>query len=121
MTSQTDPADPAATPTSAAATRLLVLPGDGIGPEIVAATIEVLRAADALFGSTSPSNMARSGSSAPVSWLASTPTVVVARPRWDRSIAAVELATALAGDDLDAARLAAAVPCAQTRYSCLFK
>jgi len=32
------------------ATDLLVLPGDGIGPEIVAATIEVLGAADRLFG-----------------------------------------------------------------------
>jgi len=32
------------------ATRLLVLPGDGIGPEIVAATIQVLREADRLFG-----------------------------------------------------------------------
>lgn len=31
-------------------TRLLVLPGDGIGPEITAATLEVLRAADARFG-----------------------------------------------------------------------
>src|SRR6266851_4034060 len=31
------------------ATRLLVLPGDGIGPEIVAATIDVLREADRLF------------------------------------------------------------------------
>ena len=28
------------------ATTLLVLPGDGIGPEIVAATVEVLEAAD---------------------------------------------------------------------------
>jgi isocitrate/isopropylmalate dehydrogenase len=34
----------------AGATRLLVLPGDGIGPEIVAATIDVLREADRLFG-----------------------------------------------------------------------
>ena len=32
------------------ATRLLVLPGDGIGPEIVAATVDVLREADRLFG-----------------------------------------------------------------------
>jgi 3-isopropylmalate dehydrogenase len=31
-------------------TRLLLLPGDGIGPEIVAATREVLSAADAAFG-----------------------------------------------------------------------
>jgi 3-isopropylmalate dehydrogenase len=31
-------------------TRLLVLPGDGIGPEIVAATIEVLREADRMLG-----------------------------------------------------------------------
>src|ERR1700694_5506674 len=30
-------------------TTLLVLPGDGIGPEIVAATIEVLQAADRQF------------------------------------------------------------------------
>jgi 3-isopropylmalate dehydrogenase len=30
--------------------RVLVLPGDGIGPEISAATLEVLRAADARFG-----------------------------------------------------------------------
>ena len=45
MTSQTAHAD-AAEPTtrkSATATRLLVLPGDGIGPEIVAATIDVLQ------------------------------------------------------------------------------
>jgi len=32
------------------ATRLLVLPGDGIGPEIVAATLDVLREADRMFG-----------------------------------------------------------------------
>ena len=32
------------------ATCLLVLPGDGIGPEIVAATLEVLREADRMFG-----------------------------------------------------------------------
>src|SRR5690348_6001835 len=31
-------------------TTLLVLPGDGIGPEITAATVDVLRAADSLFG-----------------------------------------------------------------------
>src|SRR5580693_4671578 len=31
-------------------TRLLVLPGDGIGPEIVAATLDVLAAADRRFG-----------------------------------------------------------------------
>ncbi len=31
-------------------TTLLVLPGDGIGPEITAATIDVLREADSLFG-----------------------------------------------------------------------
>ena len=31
-------------------TTLLVLPGDGIGPEITAATVDVLREADALFG-----------------------------------------------------------------------
>jgi len=30
--------------------RILVLEGDGIGPEITAATLEVLRAADAKFG-----------------------------------------------------------------------
>ena len=30
--------------------RILVLPGDGIGPEITAATVEVLRAVDARFG-----------------------------------------------------------------------
>jgi isocitrate/isopropylmalate dehydrogenase len=30
--------------------RILVLPGDGIGPEITAATLEVLRAADEAFG-----------------------------------------------------------------------
>ena len=29
--------------------KVLVLPGDGIGPEIVAATVEVLKAADRLF------------------------------------------------------------------------
>ncbi len=33
-----------------ATTRLLVLPGDGIGPEIVAAALEVLAAADRRFG-----------------------------------------------------------------------
>jgi 3-isopropylmalate dehydrogenase len=32
------------------ALRLLVLEGDGIGPEITAATLAVLRAADAKFG-----------------------------------------------------------------------
>ena len=32
------------------ATHLLVLPGDGIGPEIVAATVDVLREADRIFG-----------------------------------------------------------------------
>jgi 3-isopropylmalate dehydrogenase len=31
-------------------TRLLVLPGDGIGPEIVGATLDVLREADRIFG-----------------------------------------------------------------------
>jgi 3-isopropylmalate dehydrogenase len=30
--------------------RIIVLPGDGIGPEITAATLEVMRAADARFG-----------------------------------------------------------------------
>ncbi len=34
----------------AGATHLLVLPGDGIGPEIVGATIDVLREADRIFG-----------------------------------------------------------------------
>jgi isocitrate/isopropylmalate dehydrogenase len=34
----------------AGATRLLVLPGDGIGPEIVTATLDVLREADRGFG-----------------------------------------------------------------------
>ena len=34
----------------AGAITLLVLPGDGIGPEIVAATVEVLDAADRQFG-----------------------------------------------------------------------
>ena len=32
------------------ATRLLVLPGDGIGPEIVGATLDVLAVADRQFG-----------------------------------------------------------------------
>src|SRR5260370_17786607 len=32
------------------ATHLLVLPGDGIGPEIVGATVDVLREADRIFG-----------------------------------------------------------------------
>ena len=51
MTSDTAPAQPVETGVrKSAATRLLVLSGDGIGPEIVAATIDVLRAADALFG-----------------------------------------------------------------------
>ena len=30
--------------------KLLVLPGDGIGPEITRATVDVLRRADAVFG-----------------------------------------------------------------------
>ena len=34
----------------AGATYLLVLPGDGIGPEIVGATVDVLREADRIFG-----------------------------------------------------------------------
>jgi isocitrate/isopropylmalate dehydrogenase len=34
----------------AGATHLLVLPGDGIGPEIVGATVDVLREADSIFG-----------------------------------------------------------------------
>src|SRR5215468_9604625 len=34
----------------AGATHILVLPGDGIGPEIVAATLDVLREADRIFG-----------------------------------------------------------------------
>jgi len=42
--------DNARTRPSDSPTRLLVLPGDGIGPEIVAATIEVLMAADRRFG-----------------------------------------------------------------------
>jgi 3-isopropylmalate dehydrogenase len=50
MTTQTARPELAGTGESAAATRLLVLPGDGIGPEIVAATIDVLGATDALFG-----------------------------------------------------------------------
>src|SRR5215468_2112575 len=32
------------------ATRFLVLPGDGIGPEIVGTTVDVLREADRIFG-----------------------------------------------------------------------
>ncbi len=36
--------------TPASMTRLLVLPGDGIGPEITAATLEVLQTANARFG-----------------------------------------------------------------------
>src|SRR5215468_315721 len=35
---------------SAGPARLLVLPGDGIGPEIVGATLDVLREADRIFG-----------------------------------------------------------------------
>src|SRR5215470_1902365 len=34
----------------AGATHILVLPGDGIGPEIVSATLDVLREADRIFG-----------------------------------------------------------------------
>ena len=49
MTSQTmsDPADPISR--TSGPTNLLVLPGDGIGPDIVAATVEVLSAADRRF------------------------------------------------------------------------
>src|SRR5580692_2282884 len=43
--SSTAPLQPPGGPTT-----LLVLPGDGIGPEIVAATMDVLREADRLFG-----------------------------------------------------------------------
>ncbi len=43
-------ADPAKPDGHNRATSLLVLPGDGIGPEIVAATIEVLQEADRRFG-----------------------------------------------------------------------
>ena len=35
---------------SSGPTTLLVLPGDGIGPEIVAATVDVLHEADRRFG-----------------------------------------------------------------------
>jgi len=45
-----EPAHQAGRDRSGGATSLLVLPGDGIGPEIVAATIDVLRAADRVFG-----------------------------------------------------------------------
>src|SRR5262245_7615671 len=41
---------PSATPTSNSAIRLVVMPGDGIGPEITAATLAVLAAADRAFG-----------------------------------------------------------------------
>jgi isocitrate/isopropylmalate dehydrogenase len=49
MTSQTmsDPAEPISR--TSGPTNLLVLPGDGIGPDIVAATVEVLSAADRRF------------------------------------------------------------------------
>src|ERR1700686_4199129 len=52
MTSQplSDPSEPISRKSSGGVTNLLVLPGDGIGPDIVAATIEVLRAADRRFG-----------------------------------------------------------------------
>jgi isocitrate/isopropylmalate dehydrogenase len=46
LANQTQPAEQSA----GRATTLLVLPGDGIGPEIVAATLDVLREADRLFG-----------------------------------------------------------------------
>jgi isocitrate/isopropylmalate dehydrogenase len=39
-----------ADPSSNSATRLVVMPGDGIGPEITAATLHVLGAADRAFG-----------------------------------------------------------------------
>ena len=44
------PVSPPTTDEKSATIRLLVLPGDGIGPEIVAATIDVLRQADLRFG-----------------------------------------------------------------------
>jgi isocitrate/isopropylmalate dehydrogenase len=44
-----DRAEPSDHGSHAGTTRLLVLPGDGIGPEIVAATLDVLRATDHLF------------------------------------------------------------------------
>src|SRR5277367_1382598 len=42
--------DTTTSPPRPGTTTLLVLPGDGIGPEIVASTIEVLNAADRQFG-----------------------------------------------------------------------
>ncbi|HZE46060.1 MAG TPA: isocitrate/isopropylmalate family dehydrogenase, partial [Xanthobacteraceae bacterium] len=39
-----------AAPSPSADTRLVVMPGDGIGPEITAATLHVLAAADRTFG-----------------------------------------------------------------------
>jgi isocitrate/isopropylmalate dehydrogenase len=39
-----------AAPSRSADTRLVVMPGDGIGPEITAATLHVLGAADRAFG-----------------------------------------------------------------------
>ncbi|HEY4745955.1 MAG TPA: isocitrate/isopropylmalate family dehydrogenase, partial [Steroidobacteraceae bacterium] len=39
-----------AAPSPSVATRLVVMPGDGIGPEITAATLHVLAAADRAFG-----------------------------------------------------------------------
>ena len=55
--------------------RLVVLPGDGIGPEITAATLDVLRTADALFSlglsfeehEIGLSRLARDGSTCPAS------------------------------------------------------
>jgi isocitrate/isopropylmalate dehydrogenase len=44
-----DQAEPGDNQLRAGATRLLVLPGDGIGPEIVGATLDVLREADRIF------------------------------------------------------------------------
>src|SRR6267154_5791283 len=49
MTTQCEMSMPA-DPSSSAATRLVVMPGDGIGPEITAATLHVLAAADRAFG-----------------------------------------------------------------------
>src|SRR5919198_5211998 len=41
-----------ATPASSSAIRLVVMPGDGIGPEITAATLAVLTAAERVYGVT---------------------------------------------------------------------
>jgi 3-isopropylmalate dehydrogenase len=50
--------------TKTGALRLLVLEGDGIGPEIVGATLDVLRAADRAFG------LSLAFDSAPIGWAA---------------------------------------------------